>query len=115
MKRMTPEARALAQVLLEHHAAVCAAATDFNSCLIFYSSLCERAGVPYLTRGVGPFLREVADWCATRGWPPINALAVSRDTHMPGEGYDGAPGCSLLTWPAEAEAALTFKGYPPSV
>lgn len=113
---MTPEARALAQALLDHHRLICrprrGAQPSVDSCVITYALVCERAGVPHLTRSVGQFLREVAQWCDENGWPPINALAVNRDTRMPGEGYDGAPGCSLLAWSGEAQAAIEFSGYP---
>jgi hypothetical protein len=109
---MTAEARALAQTLVAHHKSVCAPGRPADSCLIVYGTLCERAGVPFLTRGVGPFLREVAEWCAANAWPPINALAVNRETRMPGEGYDGAPGCSLVDWAREVRAAIDFQGYP---
>lgn len=116
---MTAEARALAQVLLDHHRTVCwpkrGTQADIDSCLIVYTPLCERAGMPHLTRSVGQFLREVAQWCEANGWPPINALAVNRDSRMPGDGYDGAPGCSLLKWPDEARAAIEFDGYPTAV
>lgn len=116
---MTAEARALAQALLDHHRVTCpprlGTKPSVDSCIIAYGPLCNRAGVPHLTRSVGQFLREVADWCSKNGWPPINALAVNRETRMPGEGYDGAPGCSLLAWPDEARAAIDFGGYPDKV
>lgn len=117
--RMTAEARALAQVLLDHHRLVCAPRRGtkpaIDSCVIAYGRLCERAGVPHLTHSVGPFLWEVAEWCEENGWPPLNALAVNRETRMPGEGYDGAPGCTLFAWPEEARAAIEFGGYPAEV
>jgi len=113
---MTAGARALAQALLDHHKQVCRPRrgrhVSVESCVIAYSLLCERAGVPFLTHSVGSFLREVADWCYANDWPPINALAVNRYTGMPGEGYDGAPGCSLLRWPDEVRACIEFDGYP---
>jgi hypothetical protein len=109
---MTAEACALAQVLLDHHRTACSPGKDINSCLIFYGSLCDRAHVPHLVRSVGHFLCEVAEWCEENGWPPINALAVNRGSRMPGEGYDGAPGCSLTQWPDEARATVDFESYP---
>ena len=47
-------------------------------------------------------------------WPPLNALAVNGETGMPGEGYDGAPGCDLLRWPEEVRRCIAFGGYPSS-
>ncbi len=116
---MSPVAKVLAQELLTHHAQVCRGSAghpaDVNLCLITYGDLCERAGVPHLTRAVGNFLQEVAEWCEENGWPPINSLAVNGDTRMPGDGYDLAPGCSLLEWPGQAEACIAFSGYPASL
>ena len=113
---MSPEARALAQVLLSHHREVIRrsgeSSTDVDSALIPYGVLCDRAGLSYLSRAVGPFLREIAEWCHNNGWPPINSLAVNHLTRMPGEGYEKAPGCSLLNWPKEVEACIRFSGYP---
>jgi hypothetical protein len=72
---MTPEATALAQSLLEHHRGVCwprrGTNPSIDSCLVTYSMLCDRAGVPHLVRPVGTFLREVAEWCEANDWPPI--------------------------------------------
>jgi hypothetical protein len=77
--------------------------------------MCDRAGVPHLTRSPGRFLAEVAKWCEDRGLPPINALAVNGNTGMPGDNYDGAPGCHLLTWPAEVNAAIRCRDYPETI
>ena len=97
---MTPEAHALAKALLNHHKQSCqarsVAGASADSHLISYTALCERAGLPWLTRAVGPFLREVAEWCQANGWPPINSLAVNAGTRMPGEGYDGADRKSVV-------------------
>jgi hypothetical protein len=116
---VTPEAKALARTLLSHHRQVCrsnaGSPPSIDRCLVTYGALCERAGVPHLTHTVGHFLEEVARWCEERGWPPINSLAVNRETRMPGEGYDQAPGCSLLGWPAQLEKCIAFDGYPESV
>ena len=113
---MSPEARALAQVLLEHHRQACrppsGAPPSVASTLIPYGVLCDRAGLSYVTHHVGPFLREIAQWCYDNGWPPINSLAVNYATHMPGEGYKKAPGCSLRHWPEEVAACIEFLGYP---
>ena len=113
---MDAEARALAKVLLAHHRAVCwpkrGTQPSIESCLITYGVPCDRAGAPHLQRSVGGFLAQVAGWCEKNGWPPINALAVNKELRMPGGGYDGAPGCSLLNWPAEVRAAIDCENYP---
>ena len=119
MRTMSPEARALVKILLEHHSRICRRSSgpprDMDACLITYGTLCDRAGMPYLTRAVGNFLQQVAEWCRDNGWPPINSLAVNQDTRMPGEGYDIAPGCSLLHWPNQVKACIAFTGYPDTI
>jgi len=60
---------------------------------------------------VGQFLGEIADWCSTHGYPPLNALAVN-DTGLPGDGHDGAGGFKIVNWPAEVEQCIRFTGYP---
>ena len=115
---MSPIAVLLANALLEHHREFCVPHAPrppvIDRCLITYGDLCRQAGVPGLEHGVGRFLQEVAEWCAARGYPPINALAVNRETRMPGDSYDLAPGCNILTWPSEATAVIQFGGYPAS-
>jgi hypothetical protein len=120
----TPEARVLAKALLRHHEHACRhlrirkskEVTDgmINRSVIPYGILCDRAGVPFLTHVSGKFLGEIAEWCYKNGWPPLNALAVRKDTGMPGEGYDGAAGCSLLKWPDEVRKCIAFGRYPAS-
>jgi hypothetical protein len=113
---MSPIARALTRVLLEHNGEVCVGhpfrPPIIDRCVIAYGDLCRRAGYPAIERNVGRYLQEVAVCCAERGWPPLNSLAVNQETHMPGDNYDVAPGCSLLGWPGEAERCITFGGYP---
>src|SRR2546422_11709270 len=112
---MSPEARALAQVLLDHHRQTClgqGGAPSMASAVIPYGLLCERAGLANFAHRVGPLLREIAEWCHENGWPPINPLAVNYATRMPGPGYDQAPGCSLQRWPEEVAACVEFLGYP---
>jgi hypothetical protein len=113
---MSPEAQKLAQALLDHHGKVCRpqsqVGSSVDSCLIAYGDLCERTGLPHLKPTVGKYLRQVAEWCHDNGWPPLNALAVNRDTKRPGRGYDRAPGCKLETWQDEVAAAINFAGYP---
>jgi hypothetical protein len=116
---MTSEARVLAQALLDHHQKVCPghgeSTLNVDSCVITYGELCERGGVPHLKPTVGKFLREIAQWCDENGWPPLNSLAVNHDTRKPGQGYDGAPGCSLEHWPHEVAACVKFQRYPDSL
>jgi len=115
---MTDEAQALAQVLLNHHRSLPEHPANLPENLdpftLRYGILCERAAVSHITRRVGSFLQEVAEWCDDNGWPPINSLAVN-ETRMPGEGYDGAPGCDLVHWPAQAWDCIVFEGYPTTV
>lgn len=114
---MTPEAQAITQALLDHHRSVGPAETrpeNPDPYTIQYGKLCERAGVPWLTRSVGQFLQETAEWCAANGWPPINSLAVN-ETGMPGGGYDIAPGCSLLQWPEQVRNTIVCRSYPKTV
>jgi hypothetical protein len=120
MTKMSPEAIALADVLLDQHRRACLHPEDSVSpnraaCLITYKTLCERAKLPFLLRSLGPFLAQIADWCRSNQWPQINALAVSQDSHIPGYGYDGAPGCSLEDWETDVQACIDFRGYPGTV
>lgn len=102
--------------LLEHHRFMCPTGNEnYKLCTIGYLRLCANAGVPALYRRCGEFLLEIAEWCAAqvpKPWPPLNALAVNEDEKRPGDHYDLAPGCSLLTWPEEVQAAIAFRGYP---
>jgi hypothetical protein len=106
--------RALFADLLQLHLDVCTpqpASPDVQACLITYGRLVERASVPISPRSVGPFLADIAAFCAEQGWPPLNALAVNQDTRMPGESYDLAQGCNLLDWPGQVERCILFRGY----
>jgi hypothetical protein len=118
---VTAEAIALARIFLRHHEQNCRgiaetpkSVTDgmIGQSVIYYGTLCDRAGMPFLTHGVGQFLGEIAEWCDENGWPPLNALAVNRETGMPGEGYDEASGCALLKWPEQVRKCIAFDGYP---
>lgn len=121
---MSAEARVLLRELLRRHEHMCrglgvnapVSVTDamINRSVIPYGTLCQQANVPFLTHSVGQFLNEVAEWCDNNGWPPLNALAVNGDSRTPGEGYDGAPGCSLFQWAKEVRECIAFPGYPPS-
>jgi hypothetical protein len=122
---MTAEATTIANVLLQHHSQHCRTYEGtqperisdgmVERSVIFYGNLCEKAGVPFLTHGVGRFLEEIAEWCEENGWPPLNSLAVNRATGMPGIGYDGAPGSDLLLWPEQVRQCMVFGGYPETV
>lgn len=116
---MTREAQAIAQALLDHlhylRKASAGRLVPVAKAVIPYGTLCERANVPDLTHAVGQYLAEVAEWCKDNGWPPLNSLAVNRNARMPGHGYDGAAGCSVRDWPAQAEACIAFGGYPEHV
>lgn len=113
---MRPETHRIGQSLLDHHRTVRRTPGSqlsdnaINRSLIAYSTLCERAGVPWLVRTVGSYLGEVASWCSEYGYPPINALAVNAQTRMPGDGYYGAEQCHH--WPREVRECLVFQGYP---
>ena len=113
---MSPEAQKFAQALLDHHRKFCRSQSreisSSDSCLITYDALCECAGLLHLKPTVGKYLREIAQWCHDNGWPPLNALAVNHDTHRPGRGYSGAPGCSLERWQDEVTACIEFADYP---
>ena len=112
---LSPIATALANELLARHAHVCHPGAAIGACVIPYGDLCDQAGCPEVTRGVGQFLGEVAAWCGENAYPPINSLAVNRDSQMPGDSYDVAVGCSLLGWPDEVRACIDFGGYPAAV
>lgn len=82
--------------------------------VIAYGTLCDQAGMPFLTHVAGKFLGEIAEWCHKNRWPPLNALAVNNETRMPGEGYDEAKGCALLKWPDSVRKCIAFSRYPAS-
>ena len=120
MTKLNAEATAFADVLLDQHHRAClhpegSVSPRRDDCLITYKALCERAKLPFLLRSLGPFLATIADWCRSNQWPPINSLAVRHDSHIPGYGYDGAPGCSLEDWETEVQACIDFRGYPEKV
>jgi hypothetical protein len=111
---LSRRAEAIATVLLDHHRrnARRAHATDDRSSLINTDRLCARAGMPDHAGSIAVSLMEVAQWCADRRWPPLNALAVHRQTGKPGGYYRLAAGCSVLGWRDEMRACLAFDGYP---
>ncbi len=87
---------------------------QIQSSIISYSSLLAQIGAPIsLAHSVGKYLYEVADWCAGRGYPPINALAVNQAFGMPGTGYFLAPGGD--DWESEIRSCIAYRGYPMSI
>jgi hypothetical protein len=113
---MRPEARALGQELLTQHRVATGQFPPRNHIVpsqytIRYGVLCDRAGVPHVIRIVGTFLGEIAEWCESEGFPPLNSLAVG-ENGIPGDGYDGAGGFRAIDWPADVEACIRFTGYP---
>lgn len=116
---MSPEARALAQVLLAHHKRLrrgwAADSKVLESHLLTYADLCKQAGFQHLKPTVGKYLREIAGWCHKNGWPPLNALAVNYKTLRPGRGYGDAPGCNSNDWRDQVTDCIGFKGYPENV
>ena len=115
---MRPETIRLAAVLLECHGRIRAAhktaKTVTQHDLIPYKKLCERAGVPEITRVVGNFLGELAKWCQQQGLPPLNSLAINGEELKPGSGYDGAAGCSEINWWNEVQDCIS-SDYPPII
>jgi hypothetical protein len=111
---LSHRAAAIAAVLLDHHRRTSrrAHATDDRSSLINTDRLCALAGMPDHAGSIAVSLMEVAQWCADRGWPPLNALAVHRETGKPSGYYRLAAGCSVLGWRDEMRACLAFDGFP---
>jgi hypothetical protein len=117
--RMRAEARVLGQALLDHHREITARKPPGKRILttlytIRYGVLCDRAKLAHLVRMVGPFLSEVAEWCAAAGYPPLHSLAVG-ESQMPGVGYNGAGGFTTANWPADVERCIRFTEYPPTM
>ena len=116
---MRAEAVKLGQAWLDHHRAATAKLPPHTAKRLLpsrytipYARLCEQAGVPHVLRMVGSFLGELDDWCAARGYPPLNSLAVNGTTGLPGDGYDSAGGFHIVDWPANVEQCIRFTGYP---
>lgn len=114
---MYAESLALLRALLAHHRFVCVPRADGTfpprgQCTRAYTPICDTAGVPHIARAPGVYLRQVAEWCAARGFPPLNALAVNADSGIPGYNYDGAGGFSLANWETDVEECIRFRGYP---
>ena len=80
---------------------------------ITYSDLAANPDVKLIARGLGPFLTKVAEVCAARGWPPLHALVVSKQTGRPGARYNQAAnsGSTPDEWPGKvAECVLSQVG-----
>jgi DNA-binding XRE family transcriptional regulator len=114
---MSARARRLCQTLLNHHRARTKTRppgkqVSPGSYTISYSDLCLTAGVPNEPANNRCY-GEIADWCLDNEWPPLNSLAVNKDTRQPGDGYDGSGDfCDLMEWPTQVEACIRFNGYP---
>jgi hypothetical protein len=82
---------------------------------IRYADLCERAGLPRTyALACRHNLQAAAEYCAQNRWPPLNPLAVG-ESGVPGEGYEGAPGCKFATWDRDVLRCIQFEGYPSRV
>jgi hypothetical protein len=112
--KMRQETELIAARLLKCHAAIRSHATSETvtpNDLIPYGKLCEEAGVPHITRVVGFFLGEIAEWCFENGFPPLNSLAINADEMKPGPGYKDAVGCSEINWWKEVQTCVA-REYP---
>jgi hypothetical protein len=85
---------------------------DLDRFLIPYGELCRRAGLEFLTHSVGLPLSRIALWCEQNGKPPLNSLAVNKDTRQPGNGYDGAAGSHIGHWVEEVISTVACEDYP---
>jgi hypothetical protein len=82
---------------------------------IRYADLCERAGLPRShALACRHNLQAAAEYCARKGWPPLNPLAIG-EFGIPGDGYEGAPGCFFATWDRDVLACIRFGGYPTQI
>ncbi len=112
---MRPVTQSLLKALLHHQATIVRDEIPkhrIKSCCITYGDLCSKAGCPEALRSVGTFLKEISQWCADRGLPPLNALAVSSATGMPAYNYNKGIECSLDNWEEQATACITCKTFP---
>jgi hypothetical protein len=112
-----PRSDVIASVLLDHHASLrrrmlVERHRDPASSLLTTDRLCARAGMPGFASSVAVSLVEIARWCADHHWPPLNSLAVQKETGKPGSYYRLAPGCSVIGWSDEVRACLRFDRYP---
>lgn len=111
---MRAVAQALLKTLLAHHATIFRdeiAKHRIKSCCITYGDLCTKAGCPEMTLSIGTFLKEISQWCAERGLPPLNALAVNASTGIPAYNYDKGVDCSIDKWEEQVTSCITCKEY----
>ena len=81
----------------------------------FYGNLCERAGVPFLTHGVGRFLGEYClSGVGKTGWPPAQfARRKPGDRKCRESDMTLLPGSrSAPFWPEQVRQCIVFGGYP---
>ena len=111
---LSSEAATLCQVLLNHQRELVASGKKlpFQDCLITYHDLCDDAGLPFLLEAVNGCLWEIAEFCASNDWPPLNAIVVNARTREPHKSYGRCPGCSLNDWRDQAQAVLEYLYYP---
>ena len=111
---MRVETELIANRLLRCHDAITAKKSPdavLPSDLLPYGQLCKDVGLSDLTRVVGVFLGELAEWCNQNGLPPLNSLAINAEEMKPGPGYKDAVGCSEINWWNEVKACMAAK-YP---
>jgi hypothetical protein len=111
---MRLETEMIAARLLKCHAAITAKRTPETvspNDLIPYGKLCVDAGITELTRVVGIFLGEIAEWCNANDLPPLNSLAINAEEMKPGPGYKDAVGCSEINWWRDVKRCIAAK-YP---
>ena len=76
-----------------------------------YGDLCKEAkvSIPYI--GIGPYLDEIGAYCEDKGYPLLNALAISKKFKKPGLGYEAAHGGNRSSWGRQVRDCIAFK-YP---
>lgn len=78
--------------------------------IIFYNDLCKAVSTG--RKKIGRPLLEIAKYCQTKKLPPLNALAVSKQTHEPSKEYDRAGGFRLKNWCIDVRKCLACRKYP---
>jgi hypothetical protein len=120
-KKINPLSYDLGNALFKHHQERCSGFTgtaelvtenQIKEATIPYKALLIKVGAPEsLAESIGTYLGEVAEWCDSRGMPPVNALAINASLGMPGVGYFTAAGASEK-WQSDVRKCIVFKGYP---
>lgn len=87
--------------------------TPIRPFLITYGDLVDTAGLSgFITpEGTGPYLKEIAEKCRDEKLPPLNALVVNKQSHIPGDAYDGAGGFTLVHWPVDVLDVMKCTSY----